>query len=66
MPSDEPPLSPEELQEIAEEDPVVALLLRLKLPVTRENYLEMAFSEPPPDPLPAELEEQLPDFLQIK
>lgn len=45
-----------------ETDPVEQMLNDLGIPLNRENYLEMAYAGMEiPDPLPAELEEQLPD-----
>lgn len=45
-------------------DPVIQTLIKLGIPVTRENYLEMAYPEGLPDEWTAELEAELPDELQ--
>ena len=48
-----------------EMDGVVQLLREMRLPITRANYLYVAWmGEPPDEPLAAEIEEQLPWFLQ--
>lgn len=47
-------------------DPIIEMLMRDSIPVTRENYLRHAY--PPhglPEPLPAELEAALPEELRI-
>lgn len=47
-------------------DTVLNLLEKVGLPKTRENYLKVAYLGQVPDPLPAELEEELPPFLQAE
>ncbi len=41
-------------------DPVLALLHRYNIPVTREAYLQLAYLGEPPEPLSAEQEANLP------
>ncbi|MGZ5120589.1 MAG: hypothetical protein ACXWCW_26815 [Burkholderiales bacterium] len=45
-------------------DPVVEHLKRRGLPVTRENYLNWAYPEGAPDPMPGELEAIVQDALK--
>ena len=45
-------------------DPVVQTLMHLRIPITRENYLELAYPEGMPDEWTAELEAELPEELQ--
>jgi hypothetical protein len=47
-------------------DPVVEMLLKHSIPVTRENYLNLAYPTGAPDPMPAELESMLPEDLQLR
>lgn len=51
--------------EWAEADPVIATMIRLTLPITRENYLEIAYLEGLPEEWTAELEAELPEPLQF-
>ena len=46
-------------------DPTMDFLRATSTPVTRENYLEIAYLGEVPDPFPAELEALLPPELQI-
>jgi hypothetical protein len=47
------------------EDPLIALMRRDGIPVTRQNYIDMAYAGIElPDPWPAELEAELPAELQ--
>ena len=46
-------------------DPVVQTLIKLGFPVTRENYLEIAYPEGLPKEWTAELEAELPEQLQL-
>ncbi len=46
------------------EDYGIRLLKKLDMPVTRQNYIEMAFGGAPPDPWTVEDEEALPEELQ--
>ena len=46
------------------DDPVVQQLLKLRLPVTRENYIELAYFGEPPKELGVEQEAELPEQLQ--
>ena len=41
-------------------DPLLELMRQQQIPLTRENYLRLAYPEGVPDPWPAELEETLP------
>jgi hypothetical protein len=45
-------------------DPVVKLMKRYQMPVTRENYLELAYMGEVPEELSAEQELALPKKLQ--
>jgi hypothetical protein len=45
------------------EDPVVALMRLAKVPVTRKNYLDLAYMGRVPNELSAEEEANLPDDL---
>jgi hypothetical protein len=45
-------------------DPLVETMIRLGIPVTRDNYLEMAYPEGIPEQWTAELEADLPDALR--
>jgi hypothetical protein len=45
-------------------DPVVKLMKRYQMPVTRENYLELAYMGEVPEELSAEQELALPKELQ--
>ena len=46
-------------------DGTVRLLTEYGIPVTRENYLMLAFAgKPPEEPLDGEVEAQLPEYLQ--
>jgi hypothetical protein len=50
---------------MALEDCVIALMRRYDIPVTRENYLDLAYAGVEiPHPWPAELEAELPPQLQ--
>ena len=50
---------------IAEPDGTVRRLQELGIPVTRENYLRLAFmGNPPEEPLDGEVEDMLPEELQ--
>jgi hypothetical protein len=46
------------------QDQLLQEMQRLGIPLTRENYLDAAYLGEAPEPLPAELEEQLPRELQ--
>lgn len=48
------------------EDGVLALMQRLNLPMTREQYLELAFMGDMPEELGAEEEAGLPEQFRIK
>lgn len=43
------------------DDPLVAFLKRHNIPVTRENYIDLAFLGDPPDPWTEEDEAELPE-----
>jgi hypothetical protein len=47
------------------EDGTVSALLELGLPVTRANYLRLAFGGNPPEELDGEIEAELPEKFQI-
>jgi hypothetical protein len=50
---------------VANPDGTVELLQRYGIPVTRENYLRLAFAgNPPEEPLDGEIEAELPEELQ--
>ncbi len=47
------------------DDPILELMLRDKVPLTRENYLHLAYmGTPPEEPLDAELEAELPEIFR--
>jgi hypothetical protein len=46
------------------DDDVVKLLKRTHVPVTRENYLQLAYFGEPPEPWTREHEAELPPHLQ--
>ena len=45
------------------QDPIVQLMIRYQIPLTRDNWIEMAWSEMPEE-WTAEHEEEIPDFLR--
>lgn len=45
-------------------DPVLEYMERQGLPRTRAQYLALAYKEGAPDPLPAELEAEIPEELR--
>jgi hypothetical protein len=47
-------------------DGTLVALKRYGIPVTRENYLLLAFAGKVPDPLPWEVEEALPEEIRKK
>lgn len=50
---------------VAHPDGTVMILQKLGIPVTRENYLRLAFAgNPPEEPLDGEIEAELPEELQ--
>lgn len=51
--------------EWAQFDPVIAAMIKLAIPITRENYLEIAYLEGLPEEWTAELEAELPEPLQL-
>lgn len=51
---------------IRSDDPVVRELRKLGIPVTRENYIELAYFGEPPKELGVEQEAELPQQLQQK
>jgi hypothetical protein len=60
------PTLEETRQALAQPDGTVRLLEIFGIPVTRENYLQLAFSgNPPLEPLDGEIEAELPLELQI-
>lgn len=46
------------------EDYGIRMLKKLKMPITRENYIALAYGGDPPDPWTVEAEEALPEELQ--
>ena len=46
-------------------DPIVARMKARGLPLTRKVYLELAYPDGAPDPLPGELEAAIPDELRV-
>ncbi len=48
-----------------EHDATLARMKRLGRPLTREVYLSMEYPDGVPDPLPAELEDMIPDELRL-
>jgi hypothetical protein len=59
---------PAEYKDLIGSDPILQYLTRFQEPVTRENYLTVAYPDRTLDhkkPLEAELESMLPEFLQI-
>ena len=49
-----------------ESDATLAMMIKLGMPITRENYIEMNWLGSVVDPLPAELDEELPEQLRMK
>ena len=45
------------------QDPIVQLMIRYQIPLTRDNWIEMAWSEMPEE-WTAEHEAEIPDFLR--
>ena len=45
-------------------DPLVSLMQRFGIPVSRESYLDLAYFGEAPEPLGAELEADMPPELQ--
>ena len=59
------PTKPETESGITQNDGTVNLLKEYGVPVTRENYLMLAFAgNPPQEPLDGEIEAELPKELQ--
>ena len=54
----------EELSRLAGKDATLAYMLKMNRPLTRETYLAMEYPDGAPDPLPAELEEMIPEPLR--
>lgn len=44
--------------------PLVAWLKELKIPITRDNYIQACWGDDPPNPWNAEAEDQIPKELQ--
>lgn len=59
-------LPPAERRRLIESYPIIATLVSLRRPVTRDTYLGLDWGEegPIPEELPAELEMELPPFLR--
>jgi hypothetical protein len=56
----------EEESSATQPDGTIRLLEEYGIPVTRENYLHLAFmGNPPPEPLDGEIEAELPEELRI-
>jgi len=47
-------------------DPLLELMKQQQIPLTRQNYLALAYPEGVPEPWPAELEETLPQEIRDK
>lgn len=59
------PTKPETTSGTMQPDGTEKMLVELGLPVTRENYLRLAFAgNPPLEPLDGELEAELPEKFQ--
>lgn len=50
--------------QLGKSDPVVSLLKEYNIPVTRDNYLELAYLGEPPATLTAEQELELPESIR--
>ncbi len=48
------------------QDPLLASIKRRQIPLTRANYLAEAYPDGVPNPLPAELEAELPEQFRWK
>src|SRR5579864_1688887 len=60
------PTKPETISGTMQPDGTEKMLVELGLPVTRDNYLRLAFAgNPPQEPLDGEIEAELPLELQI-
>jgi hypothetical protein len=57
--------TPEMLNRLAGEYPLIEMMLHHGIPVTRDSYLRFNFPDGVPDPLPAEEEAELPEPLQL-
>ena len=62
--SSKPPAESDRPLGIDSDDPLVQMMLEDGIPVTRENYLRLAYPTGIPE-WSAELEDELPEFLQI-
>lgn len=47
-------------------NPVVEAMKKYNIPITRENYLDLAYMGEPPKELTAEQELELPESLRVK
>lgn len=47
-----------------EENPLISLMRRLKIPVNRETYLSLAYLGNPPEELSPEQEEEMPPHMR--
>ena len=45
-------------------NPLLDLMKAEQIPLTRQNYLEIAYPDEDPNSFPAELESELPEFAQ--
>lgn len=54
-----------ELMSVACYDATLAYMLRTNLPLTRETYLAMEYPDRVPNPVPPELEAQIPEPLRL-
>lgn len=54
----------DELSRLAGNDATLARMLKMNRPLTKETYLAMEYPDGAPDPLPAELEEMIPEPLR--
>ena len=48
------------------QDPLLEAMKAQRIPLTRQNYLELAYPDENPDEFPAELESELPEQFQSK
>jgi len=46
------------------DDPVIAMMKEANVPLTRENYLDLAYLGEVPSPFPSELEADLPEMFR--
>jgi len=59
----EPP--PEASLPLSGPDPMVEWMQSMGIPITRSRYLSLSYPDGVPDPMPAELEAELPDEIRL-